>query len=292
MSWTTRLFIGFQYLVPQHLISRAAGWLANTEIDWIKKPFTRWFANHYQVNLDEALEPDLSAYRTFNDFFTRELKPGARPIAEQSDAIVSPADGVISQIGTVHNNSLIQAKGREYSVTELLGGDQTAASQFHGGHYAVIYLSPKDYHRVHMPLSGKLISMTHVPGDLFSVNEATADNVPRLFARNERAVCLFETDAGPMAVILVGAMIVASIELSFHGQVTPAPRSVQTFRYGNTPEICLQTGEELGRFKLGSTAIVLLPEQTSSWLPQFNSGSPVNMGIQMGQLTPQEAQET
>lgn len=292
MSWTTRLFIGFQYLVPQHLISRAAGWLANTEIDWIKSPFTRWFANHYQVNLEEALEPNLSAYRTFNDFFTRELKPGARPIAEQSDAIVSPADGVISQIGTVHNNSLIQAKGREYSVTELLGGDQIAASQFHGGHYAVIYLSPKDYHRVHMPLSGKLISMTHVPGDLFSVNEATADNVPRLFARNERAVCLFETDAGPMAVILVGAMIVASIELCFHGQVTPAPRSVQTFRYGNTPEICLQTGEELGRFKLGSTAIVLLPKQTSSWLPQFNSGSPVNMGIQLGQLTPQEAQKT
>ncbi|WP_439134798.1 archaetidylserine decarboxylase [Pseudomaricurvus sp.] len=279
-----RLFIAFQYLVPQHILSRMAGWLANTSISWIKDPFTRWFVNRYDVNMDEALETDPCAYRTFNDFFTRALKPEARPISEESNAVVCPADGAISQIGDIQHGRIFQAKGQDYNLQELVGGDAATAKQFEDGKFAVVYLSPRDYHRVHMPLGGTLKSMTHVPGDLFSVNDTTAENVPRLFARNERAVCLFDTEAGPMAVILVGAMIVASIETVWAGQVTPEPRTIRTTHYDGSQNLSYATGDEMGRFKLGSTAIVLFGKEAMEWSEEFTAGSATLMGEKMGSI--------
>lgn len=278
----TRLFIAFQYLVPQHCLSRMAGWLANTSIRWIKDPFTRWFVNRYDVNMDEALETDPCAYRTFNEFFTRALRPEARPICDEENAIVCPADGAISQIGDIKNGRVFQAKGQDYSLLELVGGKPEVAQLFEDGKFAVVYLSPRDYHRVHMPLAGKLKSMTHVPGDLFSVNDTTADNVPRLFARNERAVCLFDTEAGPMAVILVGAMIVASIETVWAGQVTPEPRTIRTTCYDGSETFSYTTGEEMGRFKLGSTAVVLFAKDAIEWSENFTAGTATLMGEKMG----------
>ncbi len=277
-----KLFIGFQYLVPQHLISRAAGWLANTSIGWIKDPFTRWFVKRYDIDMSEAVETDPCAYPSFNAFFTRALREDARPICDDDNAIVCPADGAISQIGDIRHGRIFQAKGQDYSLQELVGGDATLATPFEDGKFAVVYLSPRDYHRVHMPFGGKLTSMVHVPGDLFSVNDTTAENVPRLFARNERAVCLFDTDAGPMAVILVGAMIVASIETVWAGQVTPEPRTVRTTHYDGRETFEYSTGDEMGRFKLGSTAIVLFGKDAIDWCESYSAGSPTRMGEKLG----------
>lgn len=279
-----KLFASLQYLIPQHALSRAAGWLAETSISWIKDPFTRWFVNRYDVNMSEALEENPTRYACFNDFFTRALKPGARPIDTAPDSIVSPADGAISQLGDIELGRVFQAKGQDYSLTELLGGDPDAAQPFMGGKFATVYLSPKDYHRVHMPLAGTLTQMVHVPGDLFSVNEATADQVPRLFARNERLVCFFDTEAGPMALVLVGAMIVASIETTWAGQVTPYRRQVRRTHYNRQETISLAKGEEMGRFKLGSTAIVVFGPQVMEWLPEYKAGTPTIMGQALGQL--------
>ncbi|GAB3105030.1 phosphatidylserine decarboxylase [Aestuariicella hydrocarbonica] len=279
-----KLFIAFQYLVPQHALSRMAGWLANTSIGWIKDPFTRWFVNRYDINMSEAVETDPCAYDTFNDFFTRALKAEARPICDEEKTFVCPADGAISQIGDIENGRIFQAKGQNYSLLELVGGDAQTAKPFEDGKFAVVYLSPRDYHRVHMPLAGTLKSMTHVPGDLFSVNDTTADNVPRLFARNERAVCMFDTEAGPMAVILVGAMIVASIETVWAGQVTPEPRTIRTTHYDGSQTFRYQTGEEMGRFKLGSTAIVLFGKDAIDWSEDFAAGSATLMGEKMGSI--------
>ncbi len=276
------LFILFQYLVPQTLLSRLAGILANTSVRWIKNPFTRWFVQRYQVDMSEALEQDPQAYETFNDFFTRALKPDARPIDNAKHSIVCPADGCISQLGDIQYGRIFQAKGQDYSLTELLGGCSDRAAPFQNGHFVTIYLSPKDYHRVHMPYTGTLLEMIHVPGDLFSVNDTTADNVPRLFARNERVVCIFSTDRGPMAVVLVGAMIVASIETVWAGLVTPIKREVRVTQYGHENHIALEKGAELGRFKLGSTAIVVFPHGEASWLDTFTAGSPTRMGEALG----------
>lgn len=281
-----KLFIGFQYLVPQHCLSRAAGWLANTSISWIKNPFTRWFVGRYDINMSEAQESDPCAYSSFNEFFTRALKDGARPINEDANTVVFPADGAISQLGDIKQGRIFQAKGQDYSLLELIGGDTDTAAQFEDGKFAVVYLSPKDYHRVHMPLEGTLKSMTHVPGDLFSVNDATAENVPRLFARNERAVCIFDTQAGPMAVILVGAMIVASIETVWAGQVTPEPRCIRTTDYDGSKQYHYGKGDEMGRFKLGSTAIVLFGKDAVQWSDALTAGSPTRMGETMGDLLP------
>ena len=280
----TKLFIGFQYLVPQHALSRAAGWLANTNISWIKDPFTRWFVKRYAINMEEAVETNPCNYPTFNDFFTRALKPDARPICDQAKAVVCPADGSISQIGNIEHGRIFQAKGQDYSLLELVGGDHKIAEQFDQGKFAVVYLSPKDYHRVHIPLQGQLKRMIHVPGDLFSVNDTTAENVPRLFARNERAVCLFDTEAGPMAVILVGAMIVASIETVWAGQVTPTLRTIRTTVYDEPQTIQFKAGEEIGRFKLGSTAIVLFGKDAIAWEENLKAGSPTKMGEKMGSV--------
>ena len=206
-----RLFIISQYLLPQHLLSRLAGGLANCTWNWVKNPFITWFVKRYQVDMSEAAEENPTAYACFNDFFTRALKDGARPLAD-GDEVLCPADGAISQLGRIEHGRIFQAKGQSFSVLELLGGNPEHAALFQGGEFATVYLSPRDYHRVHMPLGGTLTDMIYVPGKLFSVNQSTAENVPELFARNERVVCLFDTPVGPMAVVLVGAMIVASVE--------------------------------------------------------------------------------
>ncbi len=276
------LFIALQYVVPQHALSRFAGWVANTSISWIKNPITRWFVKQYDINMAEAAETDPCAYNSFNDFFTRALRADARPICTDSNAIVCPADGAISQIGDIKQGRIFQAKGQDYSLLELIGGNQTMAQPFEDGKFAVVYLSPKDYHRVHMPLNGKLKSMTHVPGDLFSVNETTAENVPRLFARNERVVCIFETAVGPMAVILVGAMIVASIETVWAGQITPESRTIKTTEYAASIVHEFDTGDEMGRFKLGSTAVVLFGKDAINWSDTLSAGTPTRMGESMG----------
>ncbi|MFT6103504.1 MAG: phosphatidylserine decarboxylase [Candidatus Endobugula sp.] len=277
-------FIALQYLLPQHVLSRLAGFLAETKITWIKQAFIDWFIQRYNVDMSIAAEPNASTYQNFNEFFTRPLANGQRPITEDTNAIACPADGCISQIGSINNGHIFQAKGQEYSLLELVGGDVDIAKQFVGGSFATVYLSPKDYHRVHMPLGGTLQTMTHVPGNLFSVNETTASHVPRLFARNERVVALFNTEHGPMAVILVGAMIVASIETVWAGLVTPKKKYIQTTHYNNTDDIHLEKGEEMGRFKLGSTAIVLFGKDAAEWNNDLAANSPVMMGEKMGNL--------
>lgn len=277
-----RLFITSQYLLPQHLLSRLAGGLANCTWSWVKNPFINWFVKRYQVDMSQAVEPDPTAYRCFNDFFTRALLPDARPLDAGEASILCPADGAISQLGKIEHGRIFQAKGQSFSVLELLGGNPVHAEQFQGGEFATVYLSPSDYHRVHMPLGGTLRDMIYVPGKLFSVNQTTAENVPELFARNERVVCLFDTDAGPMAVVLVGAMIVASVETVWAGLVAPPQRQLRSESYGNSaPE--LERGAEMGRFKLGSTAIVLFAPGRARWDEHLTAGSLVRMGQKMGE---------
>ncbi|MCO5786516.1 phosphatidylserine decarboxylase [Pseudomonas sp. G11-1] len=277
-----RLFITSQYLLPQHLLSRLAGGLANCTWSWVKNPFINWFVKRYQVDMSQAVEPNPTAYRCFNDFFTRALLPDARPLDEGEASILCPADGAISQLGKIEHGRIFQAKGQSFSVLELLGGNPAHAEQFQGGEFATVYLSPSDYHRVHMPLGGTLRDMIYVPGKLFSVNQTTAENVPELFARNERVVCLFDTDAGPMAVVLVGAMIVASVETVWAGLVAPPQRQLRSESYGHrAPE--LERGAEMGRFKLGSTAIVLFAPGRARWDEHLAAGSLVRMGQKMGE---------
>jgi phosphatidylserine decarboxylase len=276
------LFITFQHIVPQHLLSRGVGRLAASENTFVKNTFIKNFAAKYQVNMAEALEENPLAYKSFNDFFTRALKPNARPIATDSKAIISPADGAISQIGAITADKIFQAKGHDYSVTTLLGGDEQRAEAFIGGQFATVYLSPKDYHRVHMPFTGKLTQMIYVPGDLFSVNTTTAENVPNLFARNERVVCLFDTEVGQMAVVLVGAMIVAGIATTWAGNLAPQGKNVVTTNYDGS--VTLKKGDELGRFYLGSTAIVLFGANVMQWRDSITATTPVRMGEAMGEI--------
>ena len=279
-----RLFILSQYLLPHHLLSRLIGYAADCRAAWFKNRLIGWFAKQYQVDMSEAQIEDLNAFEHFNAFFTRALKPGARPLEQSPGAVLCPADGAVSQLDKIEHGRVFQAKGHSFSLVELLGGDSERAKPFMGGAFATIYLSPKDYHRVHMPLAGTLTEMVYVPGRLFSVNQSTAENVPELFARNERVVCLFDTERGPMAVVLVGAMIVASIETVWAGLVTPPKRSLKTFRYDEAARapIVLDKGAELGRFKLGSTAIVLFGADQVQWAQELAAGSPVQMGQLLG----------
>ncbi len=279
-------FIILQYLAPQHCLSRLVGKIADCELPWIKNTFIKWFIKRYQVDMSEALDPEPCNYKHFNAFFTRALKEGARPIAAEANSIVCPADGSISQLGDIQGGRIFQAKGQTYSLVELLGGDTELAKPFQGGKFATIYLSPKDYHRVHMPIKGKLNTMVYVPGDLFSVNTVTAENVPRLFSRNERAVCIFETEIGPMAVVLVGAMIVAGIETVWAGQVAPIKREIITHDYSAPKKTTtLKLGEEMGRFKLGSTAVVLFGDGVMEWAESLQAGSTTRMGELLGTVT-------
>lgn len=277
------LFIVLQHLIPQHMLSRGTGWLAATRIKTIKNTFISRFAKAYNVNMAEAAEENPLAYENFNAFFTRALKSGARPIAAGAKTVACPADGAISQIGGITQDRIFQAKGHDYGVAALLGGDSERARPFLGGHFATVYLSPKDYHRVHMPFTGRLREMIYVPGDLYSVNAATAGNVDNLFARNERLVCLFDTAAGPMAVVLVGAMIVAGIATVWAGDIKPHGRHITVSSYQHE-NITLQKGDELGRFYLGSTAIVLFGPNVVNWKESLAAGSAVRMGEAFGQL--------
>jgi len=273
-----RLFALIQYPLPHHLISRLVGRLADCQQPWLKNTLIQAFIRQFKVDMDEAAEPDPTAYATFNDFFTRALEDDARPIGE---GVVSPADGTLSQFGPIEAGQLIQAKGHRFSAMELLGGDGEAARRYLGGSFATVYLSPSDYHRVHMPIGGTLTEMVYVPGRLFSVNAATTHHVPNLFARNERLVCHFDTEHGPMVMVLVGAMIVAAIETVWAGQITPLPRAgVQRIRF-DTP-VRLEKGEEMGRFKLGSTVVMGFAEPVD-----FASLAPeqkVRMGERLGEF--------
>ncbi|MDB6063717.1 MAG: phosphatidylserine decarboxylase [Verrucomicrobiaceae bacterium] len=277
------LFILFQYLVPQHLLSRAAGWLADSELPLIKRPFIRWFIQRYNVDMSEAADPEPEHYASFNAFFTRALRPGARPLDLTLNGLISPADGAVSQAGRIESGRIVQAKGQWFSALELVGGDAELAAQFADGEFATIYLSPRDYHRVHMPFTGTLTQMIYVPGDLFSVNQTTAENVPRLFARNERLVCIFDTAHGPAAVILVGAMIVAGIETVWAGQIAPPPRRAATTHYDRQVSVVLEKGAEMGRFKLGSTVVLLLGKDAVQWTAALNAGQNLRMGELIGQ---------
>lgn len=278
------LFIIVQYLLPQHLLSRLVGKLAETRVFWLKNLLIERFIKQYGVDMSEAQEEDHQYYASFNEFFTRPLKPDARPICDGEDEIACPADGSISQLGDIRDGRIFQAKGHHYDLFRLLGGNNEDALPFRNGRFATIYLSPRDYHRVHMPLDGTLLATHYIPGQLFSVNQTTAENVDSLFARNERLVCLFDTTAGPMAVILVGAMIVAGIETMWSGQVAPPPRTVQSQRFDTPLLVSLKKGEELGRFKLGSTVIVLFGENVIDFLPAFDAGTQTRMGEALATL--------
>ena len=246
-----------QYLVPHHLLTRFMAYLANIKQPWLKNFGIKFFIRCYKVNMQEALIEDPKAYETFNLFFTRALKTTARPICDQINCIVSPADGTLSQFGLIDHEKLIQAKGHFFNLTDLLGGDQQLAKQFHNGFFATFYLSPKDYHRVHMPLTGQLKKMTYIPGKLFSVSRTATQIIPQLFSRNERLVCLFDTAAGPMVVIFIGAMIVGSIHTHWAGAVTPPHnKPTQSWEYHDT-NLIFKTGDELGHFQLGSSVIVI-----------------------------------
>jgi phosphatidylserine decarboxylase len=265
-------------LLPQHWLSRFAGVVSRCEAGWLRRPVIRWFIQHYGVEMSLAVEPNPEAYRSFNQFFIRPLKPSVRPICADARAMASPADGVISQMGRIHHGELLQAKGFSYSLLGLLGGDAALSKPFVSGEFMTIYLSPKDYHRVHMPLAGRLERMVYVPGRLFSVNAFSTTNIPNLFARNERVVCWFSTDFGPMVVVLVGAMLVASIHTVWQGQIAPKPSGeIVTLPYAER-NIQLAKGAELGHFELGSTVIILFPKDVIRWQADLHNGSKVIVG--------------
>tara|TARA_R110002110_G_scaffold1141_2_gene4717 strand:+ start:1130 stop:1987 length:858 start_codon:yes stop_codon:yes gene_type:complete len=280
-----KLFILSQYVTPQLAVSRLAGRLADNDHNpALKNRVVKWFVKRYGVDMSEAAEPDPTAYSSFNEFFTRALKPGIRPVAEGDNTFISPVDGAISQLGQVSGYRIFQAKGQSFSLIELLGGDTHRAEAFNEGAFSTIYLSPKDYHRVHMPLAGKLREMVYVPGKLFSVNPATAENVPNLFARNERVVCIFDTAAGPMALVLVGAMIVGSVETPWAGVVAPNSSGVKVITYEGESAISFAKGEEMGRFRLGSTVVMVMPKGSVRWDAEQVAGKRVRMGEAFGKV--------
>ncbi len=280
-----RLSLLAQHLAPKQALTSFAGWVAGKERGAVTTWIVRRFVAKYGVNMDEALNADIASYASFNDFFTRALKPGARPIADA--ALVCPVDGAISQFGAVEGGQIFQAKGHDYSATALVGGDAQLAEQFADGSFATLYLSPRDYHRIHMPCDGRLLRMIHVPGELFSVNPATARGVPGLFARNERVVCVFESAHGrTFVLVLVGATIVGSMATVWHGVVNP-PRvkKVREWDYSGR-RIELKKGEEMGRFLLGSTVVMLFPAPRLALNPDWAPGGAVRLGEAMAQDWP------
>ena len=275
------LALALQYALPHRFLSRIMFYLTRSEWRWVKNTFIRQIVERFQVDMSDALEPDLAAYPSFNAFFTRALKPGARPIAAGGDLLLSPADGAISQAGAVTEGRIVQAKGMDYSAAELLG-DAELAKTFANGSFATVYLSPRDYHRLHMPIAGKLVRTLHVPGRLFSVATWTAESIPRLFARNERLVCIFATEHGLVALVLVGAIFVSSIDTVWGGTVTPpyAQKIVDTL-LDDGPS--LAAGAEMGRFNMGSTAIVLT-EKALQFDADIAAAVPVKMGRALGRF--------
>ena len=274
-----RLDVLPQYLLPKQALTSFAGWVASAPRGDITTRLIRWFVGKYGVDMNEAANPDITSYASFNDFFTRALKPGVRPIAAAD--LVCPVDGAISQFGAIEKDQIFQAKGHRYSTTALVGGDRSLAAQFEDGWFATLYLSPKDYHRIHMPCDGRLLRMIHVPGDLFSVNPQTARGVSGLFARNERVVCVFESARGPFVLALVGATIVGSMATVWHGVVNP-PRvgQVREWHYEDQA-IELKKGAEMGRFLLGSTVVLLFPKALLRFNPAWAPAAAVRLGEPM-----------
>jgi phosphatidylserine decarboxylase len=274
---SARLAVLPQYLYPKQALTELAGRFASARMGATTTATIRWFVRKYGVDMSEAADPDIAHYESFNDFFTRALKPGVRPLSGAD--LICPVDGAISQFGPMDRDRILQAKGHHYTTTALVGGDAALAAQFEHGSYATLYLSPKDYHRIHMPCDGRLLRMIHVPGELFSVNPGTALGVPGLFARNERVVCLFEGPRGPWVLVLVGATIVGSMSTVWHGVVTPPRRQqVQEWHYAE-PAVALKQGDEMGRFLLGSTVVMLFPKSNL----QFNPAWRVEKAIRLGE---------
>jgi phosphatidylserine decarboxylase len=276
-----RLAVLPQYLIPKQALTILAGKLASKEAGGLTTSVIRWFVGRYNVNMAEAANPDIASYKSFNEFFTRPLKDGARP---QADAdFISPVDGAISQFGAIDRDQIFQAKGHSYSTTALVGGDRKLAEQFENGSFATLYLSPRDYHRIHMPCDGQLTRMIYVPGELFSVNPTTARGVPGLFARNERVVCVFESAFGPFVLTLVGATIVGSMATVWHGMINPPrPGVVREWRYDGDTTVNLKKGQEMGRFLLGSTVVMLFPKNTLTFNPDWAPTGAIRMGEMMG----------
>lgn len=275
-----RLSVLHQYLLPKQALTRFAGWVASAQHERYTQQIIRWFVKKYGVDIAEAQNPDLASYKSFNEFFTRALAADARPLADSD--FVCPVDGSISQFGVIEHDQLIQAKGHRYSTTALLGGDSKLAAQFEHGSFATLYLSPRDYHRIHMPCQGRVTRMIYVPGSLFSVNPTTASSVPGLFARNERVVCMFDSPFGPFALVMVGATIVGSMATVWHGVVNASrSRNIREWDYGDR-EIVLQKGEEMGRFLLGSTVVLLFPRDVLTFNPEWTATRTVRMGEAMG----------
>lgn len=271
-----------QYLLPKRAITEFGRHIASMQGGAITTRIIRWFIGKYGVNMAEAANPDISSYASFNDFFTRALQPGARPLATAD--LICPVDGAISQFGAIAGDQIFQAKGHHYSTTALVGGDRELAARFDGGSFATIYLSPRDYHRIHMPADGRLSRMIYVPGELFSVNPATARGVPGLFARNERVVCVFESARGPFVLVLVGATIVGSMATVWHGVVNPPrTREVRDWRYDDG-QVVLRQGDEMGRFLLGSTVVLLFPQGPCHFNPAWAPAAPVRLGEAMARL--------
>jgi phosphatidylserine decarboxylase len=272
--------VRLQYFLPKRAMTVLGGWIASARAGWITHAIIRRFVARYGVNMAEAADPRIESYSSFNEFFTRALKPGARLLADAR--WLCPVDGAISQFGAIEDGQLFQAKGHRYTAQALVGGDAELAGLFRDGSFATLYLSPKDYHRIHMPADARLVRMIHVPGELFSVNPATARGVPGLFARNERVVCVFESDRGPFVMALVGATIVGSVATVWHGVVTP-PRcaDVREWRYDDEP-VALSRGDEMGRFLLGSTVVMLFAPGAITFNPAWVPGGAIRMGEAMG----------
>ena len=276
------LFVLLQYLLPQHPISRLVHWFVRLRVQWLKNLVGRWFIRHFKVNMTEAREEDITAYPDFNSFFTRALKPEVRPLASETNAVLCPVDGAVSQAGQIEGDAIFQAKGHRFSLQTLLGGNAAWRDKFQNGLFATLYLSPKDYHRIHMPLTATLKEVIHVPGRLFSVNPVTTRKVPGLFARNERVACLFDTEHGPMGMVLVGAINVASIETVWQGVITPpAGKRIQSWDYRDK-DVVLYAGEEMGRFNMGSTVILLFGPNQIEWDSSVMAEAPVRMGELIG----------
>lgn len=279
--------VTLQYYIPKHLISRIVGKLAAARLGWLTTSLIKLFIKQFKVDMSEAAKPDASDYPTFNAFFTRPLKAGLRPLSEAENALIFPVDGAVSQSGAIHQDQIFQAKGHNYSVRALLGGEQQLAESFHDGDFMTIYLAPKDYHRIHMPMDAVLESMVYVPGELFSVNPLTAENVPGLFARNERVVAIFNTEQGKLAMVLVGATIVASIETTWAGTVTPPTgKQVRTWHYSeqDANAVTFKAGDEMGRFKLGSTVVMCFEKDMVS-LDDLQPGDVTRLGVKCGTIS-------
>jgi phosphatidylserine decarboxylase len=279
------LFALPQYLLPHHAISRMVLWATRVRSTWFKNALMKWFIRHFRVDMAEAEQADYRRFECFNAFFTRSLKPEVRPLAQGDKVVVCPVDGAVSQVGAIQAGTIFQAKGHDYTASALLGGDAQLAGVFSQGQFATLYLSPRDYHRIHMPLAGRLQQMVYVPGRLFSVNPKTVRRIPGLFARNERVVAVFDTEFGPMAMVLVGAINVACIETVWHGVVTPPPRGlVQRWDYHAGQDIRLDKGAEMGRFNMGSTVILLLARQDLRFAESVTAGAVTRMGMPLATL--------